>query len=152
MERCYRRQAQLVAELRESEIDQRRKAERDMDQVDVLASQKIGDAAFRPWRGDDVAVAAGQGPEREPVIGDGRERAVMDEEDLDPPCPQPGNGLARVGEQAVAGAPALMPKPGDAQRLVHRVSTSSRSSRRKGRFCSSGCGMCSPGSSTVRPS
>src|SRR3989442_6181040 len=104
-----------------------------MDQVDSLASEKIGDAALRPRRGDEVPEAAGQGPECEPVVGDSRQRAVMDEENLIPPRTKPGSRVARVGEQAVAGAHALVPRPGNAQGLVHRGFRYSSSSRRKGR-------------------
>src|SRR6266487_2123794 len=46
--------------------------------------------------------------QREPVVGDRRQRAVIDEEDFHPARPKPGNRLARIGEKAIARAATLI--------------------------------------------
>ena len=66
--------------------------------------------------------------------------AMVDEEHLDAACSQAGNRFPGVGQQAVAGPPALMPKPGNPQLIAHALISVSRSSR-KGRFCNSAWGM-----------
>ena len=59
-------------------------------------------------------MAAGEGAKRQGVVRGGRQAPVMNEEDFDATRPEPGNGFPRVGQQAIAGAAALMTQPGDA--------------------------------------
>src|SRR2546429_9191372 len=140
-----------MAELGESEVDQRREAQRNVYQLDALAAEQVGDGALGARRRDDVAVAARQRPQGERVVGEGGEGAVMDEEDLDVARPKAGDDLSRIGQQPVAGAAALVTQPGNPKRLGHRAPISSRRSSKNGRFCSSGGGTCRPGSATTRP-
>ena len=130
----HHRQAQLVTEFGEPEVDQCREAERDVHQVDLLTAKQIGDDAFCPRRGDDVSVTARQRPQGERIVADGGQSAVMDEEDLDTTRPKPGDDLPGIRQQPVTGAAALMAQPGNPQRLVHPESMSLRSSIKNGRF------------------